>query len=928
VTARTRATGGGAFVGRALRIRPGEGRVVAILVGLAFVSLAGITIGESGISAVFFERIGPRSLPVMYLIQAAVAFATMLALSGWLARLGSRRAYLLAPVALACVLILERAIAFGGARWVYAAMWVTVAVGTLVQGVFAWGVAGAVVDARQAKRVFPIAAAGGILGAVAGGVATRFLADALGAINLVLIWAAALALAAGLVRLALGPPVRQRSRRRVARRRTSAVGEVARGLSYVRRSRLLVWMTVAAVLFSVLFYSLYLPFAQAASERYRDTDELAGFLGLFGAALTGGAFVISVILANRLFVRIGVARLAVALPVLYGVGFAVVLLDARLATLVAVRLVVGVWLQGVASPGWETLLNVVPDSRRDQTRAFINGGPTQVGTAIAGLAALVGRQALSVQQLAWIGLAAALLTAAVALAIRRSYADALLDALRAGRPRVFDVAASPTAPTRAGLDRAAEDVLARSLASEDQNVRRLAFEVLSDAGDGDRRDELRGAVRDDDPMVRASVARALDPVTDRRALIEMMRDGDPRVASTAAARMLPSDREGATTTLGRLLADDDADVRAAAAAAITDARARGEPAAAELVVPSLADPDSRVRVAAGRALGASGILGLDRILAVLADARSADAGVAAITMLEERPEAGAILEVVRSWSARAAADRDAAAAIPDDDPATSLLRDALLERGRRSARAGLWALSTIVGNRTAVEAAIESLDARDPIQLANALETLEASGDRTVVGPLLSLWEPLSPPAAGDDAWRAALRDPDDLIRRSAELARLKQDGDAMPTQPPAELSLLERLIRLRSVPLFADLAPSDLERVAAVSEERTYADGETIAAEGELGEEMHVVVEGVVRVVQDREGGERELARRGEGDVIGEMSILARQARVASLVAAGQARTVSIGRREFESILRERPEVGLAVMRVLAQRLGEESLR
>jgi CRP-like cAMP-binding protein len=44
----------------------------------------------------------------------------------------------------------------------------------------------------------------------------------------------------------------------------------------------------------------------------------------------------------------------------------------------------------------------------------------------------------------------------------------------------------------------------------------------------------------------------------------------------------------------------------------------------------------------------------------------------------------------------------------------------------------------------------------------------------------------------------------------------------------------------------------------------------------------------------------------------------------MASLIADGPVRTIRIGRREFESMLRERPDVALAVMRVLAQRLTE----
>jgi hypothetical protein len=50
----------------------------------------------------------------------------------------------------------------------------------------------------------------------------------------------------------------------------------------------------------VLFYSLYLPYAQAATGRFPDPDELAGFFGIFWAAVTAAAFLVSMLLTNRL----------------------------------------------------------------------------------------------------------------------------------------------------------------------------------------------------------------------------------------------------------------------------------------------------------------------------------------------------------------------------------------------------------------------------------------------------------------------------------------------------------------------------------------------------------------------------------------------------------------------------------------------------
>lgn len=133
-------------------------------------------------------------------------------------------------------------------------------------------------------------------------------------------------------------------------------------------------------------------------------------------------------------------------------------------------------------------------------------------------------------------------------------------------------------------------------------------------------------------------------------------------------------------------------------------------------------------------------------------------------------------------------------------------------------------------------------------------------------------------------------------------------------------LDVMERVLFLRKVPIFDGLPPEDLKSVAAVAEEAVHSDGDIIAAEGEAGTEMHIIVSGTVAVVVDG----REVARPGEGDVVGEMAIIADEPRMATLVASGTVRLLTIGQRQFARILRERPEVSLGVMRVLARRLTD----
>jgi CRP-like cAMP-binding protein len=137
----------------------------------------------------------------------------------------------------------------------------------------------------------------------------------------------------------------------------------------------------------------------------------------------------------------------------------------------------------------------------------------------------------------------------------------------------------------------------------------------------------------------------------------------------------------------------------------------------------------------------------------------------------------------------------------------------------------------------------------------------------------------------------------------------------------------MERIVYLKRASLFADLSPADLKRVADITHEHFYTDGEIIAGQGEQGDEMYIIISGQVKVVAEQaDGVQHELAVRKPGEVVGEMSIVSQEPRMATLAAAGDVRTLTIEQKQFEGILRERPETRLAVLRVLCERLKEVS--
>jgi CRP-like cAMP-binding protein len=172
---------------------------------------------------------------------------------------------------------------------------------------------------------------------------------------------------------------------------------------------------------------------------------------------------------------------------------------------------------------------------------------------------------------------------------------------------------------------------------------------------------------------------------------------------------------------------------------------------------------------------------------------------------------------------------------------------------------------------------------------------------------------------------RMARADPDAIARQAAGSAL---EGDRVVETIPT-LPMMERVLFLRKVRLFGELTPVDLKHVAADAIEHLYPDGELIAEEGDPGDEMHIVVSGQIRVVLGTgRAAQVEVAARRSGDCVGEMAIVSEEPRMASLVAEGDVRTLSIDRSRFQRILKERPEASLAVIRVLCDRLRESHSR
>ena len=373
----------------------------------------------------------------------------------------------------------------------YGALWLLAGVALLVQGFYLWGIAGLVTDTRQAKRLFPLFAAGGIAGAAMGGLVTGPLAAWLGAENLLLVWAASLLAVTALARRLVGrhaAPVAA-----ISRHRWRPLHAIRQGWQVMWGSAMLRWLAVAALLFSVLLYLLYLPFSGAAAERFPDAGRLAGFLGTFTGVATVMALLVSVLVARRGCLPDGVRHLSSwATGWCTWLGSPCSSFDSSFASLAAVRFVQLIAMQGLANSAWETMINVTPPERRDQARAFINGIPAQAGTALAGVLLLIGEESLGQSVLFMVGFSLALVATIASWRAKRGYPGAVVETLRAGRPHVFD--GSPLSL----MDAAAIEAVFSAVTDHDPRVRRVAVEMLDSLPGPSRLEPMRRALSDAD----------------------------------------------------------------------------------------------------------------------------------------------------------------------------------------------------------------------------------------------------------------------------------------------------------------------------------------------------------------------------------------------------------------------------------------------
>jgi hypothetical protein len=168
--------------------------------------------------------------------------------------------------------------------------------------------------------------------------------------------------------------------------------------------------------------------------------------------------------------------------------------------------------------------------------------------------------------------------------------------------------------------------------------------------------------------------------------------------------------------------------------------------------------------------------------------------------------------------------------------------------------------------------------------------------------------------------------DEHEVVRETAQHLISRAGGAQSESPTHAGLITIEKMIALRSAPIFSTIAPEGLSELARACREDEYAPNEALCLEGEPGNEVFIVLAGDVEVLKSDGANERVVATEKAGGFIGEMAVLDPAPRSATLRAGAEGvRVLRLDGNAFRTALNNDPTIASSVIRTLAQRLRQK---
>ena len=540
----------------------------------------------------------------------------------------------------------------------------------------------------------------------------------------------------------------------------------------------------------------------------------------------------------------------------------------------------------------------------------------------------------------------------IARSHQRDAAHAVEDLARSHHARIRAAALEVMASEGAGLS---ADQAAHHLDDPDRCIRAIATAALWLIERSNALADRILEISRNDPTVALAACRLLGARGDVAALpilTAMMNTEEPSATVAALEAMALLGGHGVMLPLEAIdvfSRHPDATVRGAAIRVL----ARFLPAwkLIEIARRGLGDTMPTVRHDAATALGARGAESLPALSdALVGPPEQRDAAIEGLGLVGGRAADDALFAFIEPRILDAISGNMALLRrLPAARPGWQALEAALIDANGQAVHLVLQCLAAL-GYRRTLKVVRTMLARGDARRRSHAVEALAALAHRRYVQPLMPLLEPTGAATvrATDEAARrtlleTALGSEDPYICAGAVLAwhtefgalpaRISIDCRPFVAQTIRELTTIanrgtaarediamNRLVFLKSIPMFSEMTLENLIAIDAAMQRETYLPDEAVVVEGEVGDKLFIVYRGAVGV--RKTGDSTDLARLGSGQVFGEMSLFDNEPRSANVVAREDTEVLSLDRDQFHSLAHQRPQIVVEMCKVLVGRL------
>ena len=522
-------------LGRIFNLHRGEGRRGGLLFAYLFLVITAYLLGKTARDALFLSAFKASKLPYADMaIAVSVGFVVAIYVA-----IGRR--VQLRDLLVGCLLVF--AAIQGGFwylakfhpawTWQFPVFYIWVGIVGVIAPTQVWTLANYLLTTREAKRVFGLVAAGGILGWPFSGLLADRLAKTkgLGTESLLLVMALLLAACTVLVVLlwrergrSLGPGETPHAE--------PASKNLRESLGVIVSSPYLVSIASLIVLASLATCFAGWQFKAIAKAAYPDKNALTAFFGQFSFWAGIICLVFQLAFTSRFLRRFGLGPALLVVPLAVFSSELAVLLVGTLATAIALKSTDAVLRYSLDKSSVELLFLPIPAEVKLQAKSAIDTIIWRLGDGLSGLALAIFTDHLhwSAQKVSWINLVFAAAWIAAAILARRRYGATLLQSIRQRR---LD-AEKQLAPV---IDRSTAEILASQLSSGDPRQVLYALDMFGvSQSPAATHPGVRDLLGHADPAVRRRALELLDSSGDLWVLPrveEMLRDPDGEVRSAA-----------------------------------------------------------------------------------------------------------------------------------------------------------------------------------------------------------------------------------------------------------------------------------------------------------------------------------------------------------------------------------------------------------